>query len=44
MLESLAGDVIRHAKTVLIRRKGDDKKVFMWNVYIIFQTPVNNDN
>ena len=27
------GGVIRHAKTVLIRQKGDDMKVFMWKVH-----------
>ena len=27
------GGIIRHAKTVLIRQKGDDMKVFMWNVH-----------
>ena len=33
-LESLTGDVIRHAKTVM-RQKGGDK-VFMWNVHKLF--------
>ena len=35
-LDSLTGDVIRHAKTILIREKGDAKTVFMWNVHVFF--------
>ena len=30
-LVSLTGDVIRHTRTVLIRKTGDDKKDFIWN-------------
>ena len=36
MFESLTGNVIRHAKTVLIRHVGDSKKIFMWNEHKLF--------
>ena len=32
-LETLTDDVIRHAKTVLVRQKDGDNNVFMWNVH-----------
>ena len=28
--------IIRHAKTILIRQKDDDKNIFMWNVQKLF--------
>ena len=43
--ESLTGDVIRHAKTVLIRHAGDGKSVFMWNEHkLFFQTIAKIEN
>ena len=35
-LKTLTGDVSRHAKTVLIRQKGNDKMVLMWNENKLF--------
>ena len=44
-LESHTGDVIKHAKTVLISQTGDGKKVFMWYKHkLFFQTIIKMEN
>ena len=44
-LDSLMGGVIRHAKTVLIRQKGDENNVSCEMCIAYFsQTRVNNNN
>ena len=44
-LVSLTGDFVRHTRTVLIRKTGNGKKVFMWNEHkLLFRLIMKTEN